>query len=188
MRVVRRRLVRRQPPDVAEADAAVRAGAAAPERRGVQRRPLLALRRIALHRPAGGGDHPRGRGRGGRGRVQGVPREARAPGLPRLTGGRGRRRQGAKQVEVFPPGMGSGNMCVCCSESGFVYLYVCVSSLHVHMQAVCESTYKPIIYCYKNYYYYYYDEGGERLLDLVGSKKLLIIWLHSLLVNKSAFL
>lgn len=84
MRVVWRRLVHWQPLHLAEADAAVRASSAAPGRRGEQRRPLLALCGIAVHRPAGGGDHPRGRGRRGRGGVPGVPGEEGTPAVPEL--------------------------------------------------------------------------------------------------------
>lgn len=89
MRVVWRRLVHWQPPRLAEDDAAVCASSAAPRRRRGQRRPLLALRGIPLHRPPGGGDHPRRGGGRGRGRVPGVPREARTPGLSRLPRRRG---------------------------------------------------------------------------------------------------
>lgn len=62
MCVIRWGVLSWQPFGPAEDDAAVCASSAAPECCGGQRRPLLALRGIAVHRSPGGGDHTRGRG------------------------------------------------------------------------------------------------------------------------------
>ncbi|CAF97457.1 unnamed protein product [Tetraodon nigroviridis] len=95
VRVVRRRLVPGQPAGLRRMLLLSVPALLLPGRRGGQRRALLALRRVSVHRAAGGGDHPRGRGGRGRGGVQGVQRQARAAGLPRL---QRRRPQGPRQV------------------------------------------------------------------------------------------